>query len=207
MNREPSAASLELAEQKLAEASWFIDEFESAGPNVFVARCLASAGLSACVSALNALRAASSRDDGFKDWTRDRTAKLREDPVIAYLFERRNEMAHVGDSRINAGTMSQEDGETKVRHYFSRGPWKAEAIDMDVGSAMRHFAEEIESLLAAAKAEFPEQTAEWHLDLQRLYSEGYSVEDIESYVGFPRGWTDIEGFTDEKRIELLQREI
>ena len=34
-----------------------------------------------------------------------------------------------------------------------------------------------------------------------------TIEDIEEELGFPRGWTKIEGLSDENRIGVLQREI
>jgi hypothetical protein len=33
------------------------------------------------------------------------------------------------------------------------------------------------------------------------------LEDIEEELGFPRGWTDVEGTTEESRIQMLRQQF
>lgn len=95
VNRRRSAASLELATEKVAEAGFFLAQLREARSESFEIRCLFSATVSAAYSALEALKAAAARDSTFSAWAATEADALRSDPVASYVLERRNESVHM----------------------------------------------------------------------------------------------------------------
>lgn len=45
------------------------------------------------------------------------------------------------------------------------------------------------------------------MDAEALKKEGLTVEDIEESLDLPRGWTFIEGCTDQQRLDALRASI
>lgn len=78
---------------------------------------------------------------------------------------------------------------------------------MDVLSACEHTLNEISTLIEEVLSAFPHLSPDYFMDAEILKKEGLSVEDIEESLGLPRGWTFIEGWTDQQRLDALRPAI
>lgn len=202
MDRPRSAASVELAAEKIAEARFFLTELQRAGGDSFAVRCLFSATANAAYSALQALKAAAARDRHFTQWVSARFDAVRSDAVASYVLDRRNESTHIGETRVRSARLPIEQGMPTVQHYFRLDPSKAEPVEVDIVGASAHLVQVAEATVEEAFTAFPEQTRAWLLDPARR-SEGLSIEDVEERLGFPRGWGEIHGATEEQRLKTL----
>ncbi len=54
---------------------------------------------------------------------------------------------------------------------------------------------------------FPRIRPDYFMDAETLKREGLAVEDIEESLGLRRGWTFIEGCTDQERLDALRAAI
>ena len=202
MKRPRSAASIELAGDKLAEARFFLAQLQDAGGDSFAVRCLFSATASAAYSALEALKAAASRERAFAVWVAARLDELRADTIASYVLDRRNENTHIGETRVRSARLPIGEGVPDVEHHFRLDPSKTEPLDVDIVTATAHLVELVSATLEGARADFRHHTRAWLLEPTRR-NEGMSIEDVEERLGFPRGWSDIHGATEDQRLKAL----
>lgn len=192
---------MELAREKVAEAEFFLGQLVDAS-DAFAVRCFFSATASAGYSALEALRAAASREEAFARWVSKQLDVLREDDLIAYLLARRNENVHIGETRIRSTRLPIGEGVPAAQHHFRLDPSTAEPVEVDIVTATQHFVARIISLIEDAVRQFPAHTREWLLDPRRR-AEGISIEDVEERLGFPRGWSHLNGATEAQRLAAM----
>lgn len=204
MKRRRSAASLELASEKVAEAQFFLAQLREARADSFVIRCLFSATASAAYSSLEALKAAASRDRAFSAWAAAQADALRADPVASYVLERRNENVHIGETRVRSVRLPIGEYVPPMEHWFRLQPAVPEPIDVPVVAATARAVEGVAAIVSEARRRFPRHTRTWLLDPERR-REGLTIEEIEERLGFPRGWSAIRGATDPQRLAALAR--
>lgn len=209
MGRDRSNASFWQAEDKQAEAGFFLDRLTESADNPFSFRCYFSAFASASMSVLYALESARKLiDDDFSSWYQPRRRKLTdEDPITSYVLARRHEATHIGESRVNAGRMTQTEGSPVFKYFFSMGWGSAEPIRVDVLSACEHTHEAFSVLIREVLEDFPYISPSYFMNAENLKKEGLTVEDVEETLGFPRGWTFVEGCTDQQRLDALSAHL
>lgn len=192
-----------LVTAKLAEARFFCENVETAGTNVFEARCYFSAFVSAGRSVTFVLQAVLKKAPGFDAWWKERQRALADDPLCRYFVDRRNEALKTGETRINSGSVQPDaSGTPVVRHFFSSG-LEAEPIDTDVAVACRRYLAGLEAIVADAQERFPRiSDPDWYYRSENLAESGLTVEDLEELVGLPRGWTS--GIPIEERLAALR---
>jgi hypothetical protein len=207
MTRTPSNASFERVEEKRAEMSFFLERLVSAGPNYLAFRSYFCAFASAAMSVLFVLDAARKRiDSGFEDWYAPRRRQItEEDPISRYVLARRSEAVHVGETRVRSMRMRHGgDGDPIYEFFFSFDPESPEPVAVDVLSASEHTHNLVWDLVEDVGKAFPRATADYLLEADVLDEEGLTVEDVEAELGFPCGWTFIEGFTAQQRLDALR---
>ncbi len=202
MSRPRSAASVELAAEKLAEARFFLGQLQSASNDPVAVRCLFSATASAAYSALEALRAAASRERAFARWTSARLDALRADAVASYVLDRRNESTHIGETRVRSTRLPIGEGMPEAQYHFRLDSSKAEPVQVDIVTATTQLVDMVATTIEAALDEFPHHTRAWLLEPARR-AEGMSIEDVEERLGFPRGWSRMHGATEQQRLRAL----
>jgi hypothetical protein len=210
MSRTPSTASFERVEEKQTEMGFFLSRLAECELNMFAFRCYFSAFASSAMSVLYALESARKRiDPHFRAWYEPRRAKLiEEDPITSYVLERRSESIHTGETRVRSGLFRpQKNGKPMVEHFFSLGWQRAERIDVDVLTACRHTHDAIAHLVLEVLDAFPHLSPDYFMDEETLKREGLTVEDIEESMGLPRGWTFIEGWTTQQRLDALHSSL
>jgi hypothetical protein len=190
--------------EKLAEAEFFLGQLRQAAGDSFAVRCLFSATANAAYSALEALRAAARRESQFDSWVSARLEALRRDVLANYVLDRRNENTHIGETRVRSARLPIGEGVPDVQHYFRLDPSKTEPVDLDIVAATSHLVNEAAETIYAAMKAFPHHTRAWLLEPARR-GEGLSIEDVEARLGFPRGWSNIHGATEEQRLQTLGR--
>jgi hypothetical protein len=119
------------------------------------------------------------------------------------VLARRHEAIHVGESRVNAGRVTQTKDKPVFEYFFSLGWGHAEPIEVDVLSACKHTHDVFSDLLQEVLEEFPHLAPSYFMNAETLKNEGLTVEDVEESLGLPRGWTFIEGCTDQQRLDAL----
>ena len=210
MGRNRSSASFALVEEKREEMGFFLGRLAESADNLVVFRWNFSAFASAAISVLYAMEAARKRiDPDFDAWYQPRRQRLVEgDPITSYVLERRGEAIHVGETRVNSGWMGQDgNGKPVIEHFFSLHLDQPESVSVDVLSACEHTHGEISCLVDEVPEAFPHMRPDYFMDAETLKREGLTVEDIEEGLGLPRGWTFIEGCTDQQRLDALQASL
>ncbi len=190
--------------------SFFLDRLAESADNLFVFRCYFSAFASAAMSVLYALEAARKMiDPDFAAWYGPRRLKLvEEDSITSYVLDRRREAVHVGETRVRSGRMSRgANGKPVYEHFFSLHLGQSESVTVDVMSACEHTYKAICGLVDEVPEAFPRIRPDYFMDAKTLRKEGLTVEDLEESLGLPRGWTFIEGCTDQQRLDILRTAI
>jgi hypothetical protein len=205
MGRDRSNASFGRVEEKQAEMNFFLLQLSDSSDNPFAFRCYFSAFASAAMSVLYALESAHKQiDSDFFNWYEPKRKRLIEgDPVTQYVLARRHESIHIGETRVNSGQARQEEGEPVYEHFFSLGWQSAEPIKVDVLSACEYTHDAISDLLQEVLERFPRLSPSYCMNAETLKKEGLTVEDIEERLGLPRGWTFVDGCTDQQRLDAL----
>lgn len=190
--------------------SFFLGRLAESADNHFVFRCYFSAFASAAMSVLYALDSARKTiDPKFVAWYEPRRLRLiEEDSITSYVLDRRREAVHVGETRVRSGRMSRGDsGEPVFEHFFSLHLGQPESVAVDVLSACEHTHRAICGLVDEVPEAFPRIRPDYFMDAETLKKEGFTVEDLEESLGLPRGWTFIEGCTDQQRLDALRTAI
>jgi len=199
--------SFGLVERKLEEADFFLERVSNAGWGEI--SYYFSAFVSASRSITFAIQGAISDIEGFNDWYATWQKKLKENQTAKFFHECRTDSQHLGICPIVGGA-----GYNGNQKFFfgqpSGGRFKYIPTE-DVVLCCRSQMEITCYLLNDCYTEFgliidPNQI----YTLEGLAQVGWTIEDVEEELGFPRGWTDIEwpeADKDYQRLRLLRRNI
>jgi hypothetical protein len=210
MRRDRSTASYALVEEKREEMDFFLDRLSGSPDDLFLFRCYFSAFASAAMSVLYALDSTRKRiDPKFDAWYQPRRLKLvKEEAITSYVLERRDEAVHIGETRVNSGRMTRAaSGDPTFEHFFSLGIGRKEPVSVDVLTACEITRNAICRLVDEVPEAFPRIRFDYLLDAKVLKGEGLTVEDVEEQLGLPRGWTFVEGCTDQQRLDALRNAV
>lgn len=201
--------SFGVVDEKLAEADFFLDKMSEAQykANMFEMRCYFSAFVTASRSVTFCLKASLKGTDGFDEWYEQMETILKGDKTARFFKNTRNEIQKIGITPLNAGKMVHSShGRPIVKFYFSGSP--DEVPTDDVVSISKQYLKLIVGIIRECYNEFGNiiDPAKYYTlaNLKRL---NLTIEDVEDECGYPRGWTQVDGISEESRLELLKRDI
>lgn len=196
-------------DDKLFEADFFITKMELVDFDMFAIRCYFSAFVAASRTVTFAMQASMNGIAGFDEWYTKIQSELRENPIARFFHECRTDNQHIGFNQVVGGVARGDKmqfwfGEPEIRRYknipksdvLTTCKMQMTTICGVVDGAYSQFGHEID----------PDQ----RFTPSGLSKLGMSLDDLESYVGFPQGFTDIEwgGVNkDLHRLELLRKQI
>jgi hypothetical protein len=194
-------------EEKRGEMSFFLLRLSEAPTDELAFRSYFSAFASAAMSVVYALDAARKRiDPAFDAWYAPRRTRLTDhDPISRYVLARRGESVHIGETRVRSMRLKRgEDGAPVYEFFFSLDPQRPEPVPVDVLSACEHTHNVVWDLVEGVRTNFPRAARDYLLDAGRLRTEGMTVDDVEERLGFPHGWSFVDGCTDQQRLNALR---
>ena len=197
--------SFQSVENKIKESDFFLRCLEvTKGPEIIY---YLSAYLSAARSITFAMQVAMKGIADFEEWYKLQQQKLKEDPIALYLLEVRNYILHEGEYPIR--TLLFNSSHSLGGFFFTQIPGK-DQLETPTGEVFETCRQYMIVLLKIIRECL--QNFGYSIDpvLRFNYvisTKKNTIEDIEEELGFPRGWTKIEGLSDENRIGVLQREI
>lgn len=201
--------SFDAVDEKLAESDYFLEELSRSAADFYRARFIFSAFASATRATTFALQRCLSGADGFSAWYANEQALLKEDTLARFFHECRTDAQHTGLSPICGGYGNAREfylcfGQPEEGR-FSYIP------DVDVVTASRAYMKTICGVVDRAYSDFG-----LLIDPDQIYTSsglrqlGLSVEDFEEAIGFPRGFTDVDGADQDRtddRLKILRRSI
>lgn len=217
--------SFGLVEDKVYEADFFLDKIKDC---IDPQECnyYFSAFVSASRSITFSLQACMSDAIGFKEWYEERQGILKSNELARKFVEMRNVTQKIGEHFITSGNYYTDDnGDLRGKFYF-----KDKSTSYSIGENPRQVI--FEQLLSGELFEHHEEDVatqcyknftmlieiiydcfqkfgsiidpEKYYTLENLEQLGKSIEDIEVTLGFPKGYTKVEGISNEDRIRLLR---
>lgn len=206
-----SQRSFGIVDDKVIEADFFLEKLGNAGLDFFEARCYFSAFVSAARSITFALQSVMSEVRGFDAWYKQHQTKLKAHPTARYFQRARTILQHIGENPMTGGAVYRDDqGQRHVEYFFT--PSDEDNLESppasDVATACRIYLVLMIELVKDCYRCFgtvvdPDQ----YYTPNNLRSLGISIEDVEEELGFPRGWTQLPGASDEERLSALRRNI
>jgi hypothetical protein len=198
-----------IVDQKLKEADFFCDRVVEGGADLFRVQNYFSAFVAAARSVTFALQASIKSAEGFDEWYGGWQDRLRVDKLARFFHACRTDTQHIGLNPVRSchsskGFEASYFGQPELGRYN----WLPE---VDVATACRMHMQTLCELIRDCYREFgmlidPDQI----YTSEGLLAKGWTLEDVEEQIGFPRGFTDIpwEGpDKDAQRLKLLRRNI
>ncbi|MGM4928398.1 hypothetical protein [Tardiphaga sp. 619_E2_N8_5] len=198
-----------IVDDKLAEADFFCDLVAEGGADFFKVRYYFSAFVAAARSVTFALQASIKHADGFDTWYDKWQQQLRANELARFFHACRTDTQHIGINPVMGGSGSKNFqvcwfGQPERGRY----EWLPEE---DVAAACRTYMRILCELIRDCYREFgllidPDQI----YSADGLLTKGWTLEDVEEQLGYPRGYTDIEWDGPDKtqqRLKLLRRQI
>jgi hypothetical protein len=190
--------SFGIAEEKLREAEFFLDELCKTKRLSFQARCFFSAFASAARSVTLALQATMSDVDGFSDWYEQAQARLKLDPLARFFVEIRNDSIHKGLNPLDRVTMEhlREDLSLQLRrrapsHVVVLPDQRAEngTVLADADQISSEYFKSLVAVVLDCYERFRSVVdPRWHLTRDNFQAMNKSFEDAVEELGFPRIW-------------------
>jgi hypothetical protein len=195
------ARVLDLIEQKVAEADFFLNAMRDSGLNIFGFHCYFSAFLSASRSITFTLQAVMSGTPGFTEWYEIARRPLVEDSRARFFVQLRNIATKTGELGIIGGSSRLlDDRQIKITYRFDPELTKSLPEDVrrqDVTSMSRYYMKLLIDLVS--------DWEQWYYssvpgaDPNSRFS---TPEELEEALGLPVGWTDV-GLSNEQRMHIL----
>lgn len=216
--------SFGLVEEKVYEADFFLDHIDYC---IIPSECnyYFSAFISACRSITFALQSSMKGIDEFDAWYSVEQNRLRENSLARKFVEMRNVSQKVGEHFIlNGKYYTDEDGRSRCKFYFGNdsntympGENPREVLirsvlngDLDrkeddvVTQCRVNFTLLLEILHECFDKFGSIIDPEKYYTVENIRIIGLSIEDIEESLGFPKGYTNIDGYSDEDRMRILR---
>lgn len=207
------ARSFQIVENKVAETDFFLDKIEETTYvfRLFEVRNYLSAFLSSSRSITFAVQASLSDIPGFNNWYGKHQHIMRQSKLAKYFLEARNLSQKVGYYPIISGrTYKDNRNNRRVEYHFDRTTNEISnfAPDEDVLTSCKRYFVILLELVFDCYQNFgtiidPEQ----YFSFENILKTGKTIEDFEDELGYPRGWTNIDGATEEERLNAIRTQI
>jgi hypothetical protein len=198
-------------EKKVKEADFFLDKFKDSIESLCYdeSDCYFSAFVSAARSITFALQSAMSKYPGFKEWYPARQERLRDSGLAKLFVTLRNHSQKIGDLPLSYGGFSTSN-ERESFAFFQPNKDFPLLPNEDVVTIATNYLITILEVIHECYQEYRHYVnPDIIFTSQGLEELGWSIEDLEESLGFPRGWTDIPDWDDDKdenRLHCLRRE-
>lgn len=191
-------AGIHIVSQKIGEADYFLEELKLTHPYEPKFIFIFSAYVSALRSITFTLQYVMTKYPGFDAWYKIRQDKLRSSKLAKAFVEFRNQAQKTGIIPI-ASERSLYEGifYNTTQFYIPTNSELKEVPDGNVVELSENCLIEVLTIVAECYKDF-----DIYIDPSVLFTERgitglkWTVEDVEQFVGFPRGYTDID-FEDE----------
>lgn len=219
--------SFGLVEEKIYETDYFLEQIKN---SIDITECgyNLSAYLSACRSITFVLQSAMGNVDGFREWYETKQKEMSENQLAKFFHNARNESQKVGIYHVKRGhSYIDKSGNVKMRFFFQNATlsnnnktYETTILEMllkaELGESDYESSEDVSTL---CKTHFKfilgiifECFSKFgsaidpikYYTLDNINRLGLSIEDIEESLGYPRGWTEVKGISQEKRLELIR---
>lgn len=141
---------------------------------------------------------------GFAEWWETRRAKMREDRAMRFFLDLRNFSQKEGRVAI----LGQGSTAGRWTHWFASGTIIVPEClrEVEVTDACRMHLAKLAGLTLQVADAFPA----WSCPHRALTPDGIrtlslNVDDLDCALGYPRGFSNIEGYTLEDRLRMLRR--
>lgn len=193
---------------KVAEADYFLGRMKEVSSDFEQFRFLFSAFVSAARSVTFSLQAVMSRYPDFDLWYQSRQQRLKDSRLARFFVDLRNHLQKVGSDPLFQSGRSQ-NGNFEWFIEFIPTPDFKEVPSGDATTLSEAYFRILLEILQDCYSDY------WaYIDpraiftIKGLRTLGWTVEDVEEALGFPRGWTDITWPEEEKlsaRLHVLSR--
>ncbi len=207
------AKTFQIVEYKVAETDFFLTKIEETtyGFKCFEARQYLSAFLASSRSITFAIQASLTHLSNFKDWYDGHQQIMRGDKLARYFLEARNNSQKVGYYPLTSGRIYRDaNGNQRAEYHFDRMTKEISEFvpEEDVLTACKKYFKTLLQIVFDCYQNFgtiidPEQ----YFSFENIRKTGKTIEDFEEELGYPRGWTNMEGSTDEDRLKAIRNEI
>ena len=208
------ARTFQIVEYKIAETDFFLQKLEETTYDTidfFEARNYLSAFLASSRSITFSLQASLSDNESFKLWYEGHQNILRQSDLAKYFLEARNSSQKVGYYPLTGGrTFRDDDNRLRAEYFFDyiSGELSAFIPEEDVLTACKKYFKMLLEIILDCYKKFgtvidPEQ----YFSFENIKKTGKTIEDFEEELGYPRGWTYLEGSTDDERLTAIRGEI
>jgi hypothetical protein len=193
---------------KVAEADFFLERLQGAVGHIPDFGFFVSAFVSAARSVTFVLQAVMSHYPGFDSWYPSRQSRLQQSNLARFFVELRNHALKVGDLPISQGGVMR-DGRVELYSHFIPNAKFNSVPDGDIVTLCREYLTLVISVVAECYRDYDVYVDPRVIFTRRgLTALGWSIEDLEEALGFPRGHTDIpwpDNDRDEQRLAALSR--
>lgn len=193
---------------KVAEADYFLGRMKETSAQIEEMRFLFSAFVSAARSVTFSLQAVMSGYPDFDSWYQPRQERLKESRLARFFVDLRNHLQKVGGAPLFHSGWSR-NGKFEWFTEFTLTPDFEEVPSGDVITLSEAYFRRLLEILQECYTDY------WaYIDPRAIFTVeglrilGWTVEDVEAAVGFPRGWPDIPWPEEEKvsaRLHVLSR--
>lgn len=193
---------------KVAEADYFLEMLKNSKSDFKEFGYLLSAFVSASRSITFALQAVMSHYPGFSEWYEPYRQQLSQNSLAKYFSELRNHLQKVGSTPVFFSG-SFQGGQPEWYRSFIPTADLERAPEGQVTDLAEHYLIDVLKIIKQCYSDYRE-----YVDPRAIFTPeglntlGWTIEDLEESLGFPRGWTDIEwddGNKDENRLHVLRR--
>jgi len=197
-----------LVADKVAETDFFLTQLKSDTEYLQEFGFYFSAFVSAARSITFSLQAVMSHYPGFNEWYPMRQEKLKQISLARFFVEIRNHIQKVGGIPITHSGFMQ-DGLISASQVFVPIPDFKEVPEGEVTDLCQKYFVEVLNIIAECYRDFDVYADPRIIFTRRgLDKLGWTIEDLEESLGFPRGWTDVDwdkDHKDAKRLKVLSR--
>lgn len=196
-----------LVADKIAETDFFLSQLKNHAEYSQEFGFYFSAFISAARSITFSLQAVMSHYPGFEEWYPIRQEKLKQSSLARFFVNLRNHVQKVGGIPINhSGFM--RDGIISNNQFFVPTEDIKKVPDGEVIDLCHQYLVEVLHLIGECYRDF-----DVYVDPRAIFTSkgleklGWTIEDLEESLGFPRGWTDIDSDDDrdQQRLRVLSR--
>lgn len=193
------ARSISIVEYKAQQTHFFLEKIDEAGIDFFAVQCFVDAFAISARSITFTMQAVISDVPGFAEWYKAKQIEMKDDAICRFFNQYRTVSTHIGDTVVKGfATGKDDDGSHAVKYYFQPIADLPDVPREDVQTVCTYHFKTLLGLVFEAMLTFKYQLDDlWYFTSENFTRLGKTADDADEELGFPRGWTAIEGAFDE----------